>query len=178
MEQSRGADALRLALEGGAVGELDVFQLLDAREMPIHQTAIGQRPEMLSGLEFGRVRRQKEQVDVVGHAQLDAGVPAGPIEHEDDLLARTSADLAGELRQLHLKHGDADGGGQMEERPARGGMDKADEVAPGEAVLDGSDGPLPNGRPDAAQERLQANAMLIGGPEFDRGAGKGGSDRS
>ena len=53
MEQGRGADALRLALEVGAAGKLDVFELLDAGEVPVHQDRVGEWPEMLGGLQFG-----------------------------------------------------------------------------------------------------------------------------
>jgi hypothetical protein len=61
----------------------------------------------------------------------------------------------------------------MKERPSRGGMDKANKVAPGKAVLDDGGRTLANGRPDAAQEWFQANAMFIGRPQFDRCLGEG-----
>jgi hypothetical protein len=63
--------------------------------------------------------------------------PAGAIQDEDDLLGGSSAHLARELGQFNFKDGDADGRGQMKDGPPRGGMDEADEVAPGEAVLHG-----------------------------------------
>ena len=87
MEQGRGADSLRLPLQRDTASGLGVFELLDGGEMAIHQDGIGERPQMLCGLEFGRIRRQKEQVDVVGHAQALGAVPAGPIQHQHDLLA-------------------------------------------------------------------------------------------
>lgn len=86
---------------------------------------------------------------MVGHAQLDARVPAGAIEDEHDLLAGTGSDLARELRQLDFEEGNADGRGQMEERPTRGGMDEADQIAPFEAMPHRRCGPLANWRPDA-----------------------------
>ena len=95
---------------------------------------VGQRPEVLGGLQFGRVGRQEEQMDVLGHAQPHAGVPARAVEDEHDLLLRAGSDLARECGEFDFEEGNADGGGQMEERAARGGMDEADEVAPGEAV--------------------------------------------
>ncbi len=55
-------------------------------------------------------------------------------------------------------------------------MHKADEIAPGEAVLHGGDGALANRRPDAAEQRLEANAMFVGRPQFDLSSGKGGGD--
>ena len=48
--------------------------------MAIDQDGIGERPQMLGGLEFGRIRRQEEQVDMVGHAQALRAVPAGAIQ--------------------------------------------------------------------------------------------------
>jgi len=64
----------------------------------------------------------------------------------------------------------------MEERAPGGRVDEANQIAPSEAVLDDGAGTLPNRRPDAAQQRLEANAMLIGGPQFDLGVGKRGGD--
>ena len=69
MEQCGGANTLGLALERGAMGELRFFELLDAGEMAIVERRVGERPEVLGRLEFGGIRRQEEQVDMVGHAQ-------------------------------------------------------------------------------------------------------------
>jgi len=167
-------------LEGGAAGELGVFEVLDAGEVLIDEGGIGQRPEMLSRLQFGGIGRQKEQMPMVGHAQLDAGVPAGPIEDEHDLFSGTGPDLARERGQVHLKDRDTEGGwqmGQMKDRPTRGGMDKADEVAPGEAVLHSGSGALPDWRPDPPEQRLQTDPMFVGGPQLDLGSRKRGGDR-
>ena len=178
VEQGGRADALGLALERGAVGELGVFELLDAVEMAVDERRVGQRPEVLGGLQFGRVRRQEEQVDVLGHAQaLEACQPARS-RTRTICLAGTRAHLAGKGGQLDLEERDAHAGRQMEEGASRGGMDEADEVAPGEAVLHEGDRALANRRPDATQERLEADAMLVGRPQLDRGVGKGGGDRA
>lgn len=94
-------------------------------------------------------------------AELDARVSPRPIEHEDDLLAGTGSYLARKLGQLEFKDGDADRRRQMEVGATRGGMHKADEVAPGKAVLHDSNRPLSDRRPDLAEQRFQANAVLI-----------------
>ena len=169
MEAGRRTDEIGPRLQGGAVGELGVFEVLDAGEMLVDECSVGQGPEMFGGLQFGRVRGQKEQVDVLGDPEVDAGMPARPIEHQHDLLGGTGSRLASELGQLHLKHRDAHGGGQMKERPTGGGMDEADEVAPGKAVLHHCHWPLTDRRPDAPQERFQADAMLIGRPQLHLG---------
>ncbi len=55
-------------------------RLLDGGEVAIDQHGIGQRPEVFGGLQFRRVRRQEEQVQVVGHAQAlgCCASPPGP----------------------------------------------------------------------------------------------------
>ncbi len=98
MEASGRADAVGLGLERGVVGQLGVFELLDAGEMPVDEHVVGQRPEMLGELELGRIgriRRQAQPVDVLGHARPEAGVPAGPIQHERDPLRGAGSDRAG-----------------------------------------------------------------------------------
>ena len=140
---------LALLLEGGAVGELRSFQVVDGGKVLVDQRGVGQGPQMFGWLQFGGVRRQKEQVDVLGHAQTQAAVPAGAIQHEHDLLGGTGPRLPRERGELGVKHGDADGRGEMKDGPAGGGMDEADQRAPGKAVLHGGDRPLANRRPAA-----------------------------
>lgn len=82
------------------------------------ERGVGQRPEVLGRLEFGGVGGQKQQVDVVGDAQMGTGVPAGPVEDEPNLLVRSRPDLRGQLGKFDLKERNADGRGQMEESAA------------------------------------------------------------
>ena len=60
MEAGGGADLLGVALQLSAARELDVFELLNRGEMAVDQDRVGERPEMLSGLQFGRIRWEKE----------------------------------------------------------------------------------------------------------------------
>jgi hypothetical protein len=104
---------------------------------------------------------------VVRHAQLDAGgSPAGAVQHQHHLLGGTGPHLAGERGSFPFNHRHADGGWQMGQRvegPTRGWMDKADQRAPGEAVLDDGHGSLAPWGPDAPQQRFEADPVLIGG---------------
>jgi hypothetical protein len=93
-------------------------------------------------------------VDVVWHPQFDTGVPSGTIEDQDDLLRRAGAGLTGKLRQLDLEDGNADRRREMEEGASGGGMDEADQIAPGEAMLDDGGWALTYRRPDPPQEGL------------------------
>ena len=144
--------------------------------MAIGERRVGERPEVLGGLQFGRIRRQEEQVDVRGHAQSGAGVPAGAVQDEDDLLGRAGADLAGEGGEFGLEERDAHRRGEVEEGAPGGRLDEADEVAPLVAVLDRGDRSLPVETPDLLQDRLQPDAVLVGRPELDLGVGEGGGD--
>jgi len=53
-------------------------------------------------------------------------------------------------------------------------MDEADDVAPLKAVLHHRHRPLTDRRPDAPQQRLQADTMLVGRPQLDLGVREGG----
>ncbi len=111
---------------------------------------------------------------VVGDTQFHAGMPAGAVKDEHDLLACPSAHVTGKGGQFDLEERNRDTRGEMEDGAARGRMDEAADVAPGIVVLDWSDWPLAARRPDAAQDGLEANAMLVGRPELDARAGKRG----
>ena len=114
---------------------------------------------------------------MIRDAQTQTRVPAGAIEDEHDLLAGARPRLARKLGQLHFKERDADRRRQMKEGAAGGGMHKADQIAPREAVLYDRCGALANRCPEAAQEWFQADPMFVGGPQFHLGVGKGGRDR-
>ena len=66
MEASGLTDAVGLGLERGAVGHLGVLEPLDAGEMAVDEHVVGQRPAVLGGLRFGGIRRQEEQMEVLG----------------------------------------------------------------------------------------------------------------
>jgi hypothetical protein len=154
MEQRGGADEIRTGLERQTASRLGVLQLVDRGEMTVEERCVGERPQMLGGLEFRRVRWQEEQVDVVGDAQALRTVPAGPIQHEHDLFVWPGPHLACEGGEFGFKERDIHAGGQMEERAPRSGVDKAHQVAPVIAVLDGGKGALPIETPDLVQDGL------------------------
>jgi hypothetical protein len=66
----------------------------------------------------------------------------------------------------------------MEDGPARGGMDKADEVAPGEAMANQGNRAPATGRPDPPPQGLEPDAMFIDRPQFDLRVRNRGGDRS
>lgn len=177
-EARGGADEITAVLQGDTAPSLRVLQVVEISEMTIDQHRVGQLPEVLGGLQLRGIGRQKEQVDLLGHTQSDARVPAGLVEHEHDLLVGARSRLLSEGGQLDLKELNAHGGGEVEAGAAGGGMHNTDEPAPGEAVLDEGMRARTGRRPDPASERFEADAMVIGRPQFHRGLGKRGRHRS
>ena len=53
VEARRRTDEVWSGLEGGAPGQLGVLQLFDAGEVPVDEAGVGERPEVLGGLEWG-----------------------------------------------------------------------------------------------------------------------------
>ena len=73
MEPRRGTDAVWSGLKGGAPGQLGLLQLLDAGEVPVDEAGVGERPEVLGGLEFGGIGWQEVQVDVLEYEKHAVG---------------------------------------------------------------------------------------------------------
>src|SRR3954451_7628087 len=66
----------------------DGAEFVERGDVPIDDRLIHQRPEMLGGLEFGRVGRQEDEADPIGDGQAFGSMPAGIVEHEMMLRSR------------------------------------------------------------------------------------------
>jgi len=166
------ADDLRLVLQRDTALDLCFLEIIERAERLIGDTLVGERPQALTGLQFGRIGRQEEQMDAFGHHQFFAGMPAGLIEDQQDALRRACADGLGELRQRKREHIRPH---RRQEQPlglSRSWLHKTVDVEPLEALLDGNTRPGPFARPDPAQDRSEPNAVLIGRPQLDCGLGK------
>ena len=147
------------------------FQLVDRVERFVGQGFIAQRPQVLGRLHLGRVGRLELEDDAVGDGEVGARVPAGAIQGQQDHLIRTCALLLGEGGQHRGEDLQADARHQVPgDAPARR-VDEADQVHPLVAVPDPGVRPLPCRCPDAAQDRLQADAVLIRPPGLPARAG-------
>ncbi len=166
------ADDLRLVLQHDTALDLCGLEIIERAERLIGDPFVGERPQALTGLQFGRIGRQEEQMDAFGHHQFFAGMPACLIEDQQDPLRWACADGLGELRQRNREHIRPYGRQEQPLRLSGSRLHKTVEVEPLEAMLDGDTRSGPFARPDPAQDRFEPNAMLIGCPQFDRGLGK------
>src|SRR5689334_23168344 len=141
--------------------------------MSVDQRFIAQRPQMLGWLQLGRIRRQKEQVQTLRNGESLAGMPSGAVEHKQDLFLFAGSDglsevLQGERKDLHVH-----GGQEQPLRVSGGGVHKRIDVEPLVAMLNNSCWTLTVEHPDPTEDGLESDAMLISGPEFDRGLWSG-----
>ena len=78
-------------------------------DTPVSDGFIGQGPETLGGLEFGRIGRLEEQGHAVWRRDVIADMPAGVVDHHDDDFILAGADLAGEGLEGFLEGRGVDG---------------------------------------------------------------------
>lgn len=110
------------------------------------------------------------ETDALGNGER-RGVPAGAVEHENDDPVASCADLAGEERKGVLEEVLVDACREIPEAFASRGRDEGGDVEPFEAVVAAGDRALAARRPDPPQDRLQPNAVLVGGEDLDDRAG-------
>ena len=156
----------------------DGAEFVQRGDMPIGDRLIHQRPEMLGGLEFGRVRRQEDEADPLGDGQVLGSMPAGVVEYEDDAALAARAGLTGEEGEQFGEEGLGEAAAEISERLAAGRLHEGGEVEPLVAVVAEGDRPLADRRPDPAADRLQAKAVLVLRPDLDRPVGMGRLGRS
>ena len=101
-------------------------------------------------------------------------MPAGVVEQQHDALLRTGPDLAGEGGEQGGEQRLGHGVGQIPHRLARGRAHESRHVEPLEAVGAEGDRALSSWRPHRAEDRLQAEAVLVGAEHLDGDAGMGG----
>ena len=104
MKERMRADDLRLVLQHNTALDLCSLELIKRAERLVGDPLVGERPQTLTGLQFGRIGWQEEQMDTFGHHEFFAGMPASLIEDQQDALRWAGADGLGELRQRDGEH--------------------------------------------------------------------------
>lgn len=172
MEEGVGLDNVVLLDEGAASVCEGLAELFEAVEGPVGDRFIGQRPEPLGWLELRGIGRQEAERDAVGRLELVADMPAGIIDHEHDRGAPASTDGFCEGIENALEERHVDAAGEPPFDGTGGWPYEAIEVEPLVLVMADREGALAPLRPDPAADRLQAEAMLVEGPDLDRPAGR------
>ena len=132
---------------------------------------------MFGGLKFRGVGRQEAQPDAVGEAKPLADMPAGTVEHHDHRFVRAGAEGGGEPVQHALEQRNIDAVGKPPLDRAGGRSCEAIEVEPFVLVRAERHRALAAPSPNPPNERLQAEAMLVEGPNLDRAARRFGLGR-
>ena len=104
-------------------------------------------------------------------------VPPGAVHDQHELLARTRSRLLGKGGQRAGEQLHIDPRTQMPGGPPRSRMDVAHQIAPAIAGVNRDHGSLPAWRPDAAQDGLESDTMLIARPPLHRRSGMRLPDR-
>ena len=123
-------------------------EFVERGEMAIGDRLIHQRPEMLRGLEFGRVGRQEDEADPLGDDQTLGSMPAGIVEHEDDAALAAGAGLTGEGGEQFGEEGLGEAAAEIPECLAAGRLHEGGDVQPLVAVMAEGERSLALGRPD------------------------------
>src|SRR4051794_11428563 len=161
-------EAELIAIENEAALCDGSFEIGEGLEVLVCERLVEDRPQVLGGVQLGGVRGQVGGPYPTWHDQVRLGVPAGAVEPEHDDAIPSRPGLAGKQRQ---ERGEERLGHPVRHIPeglARGWLHKGGDVEPLVAVVAERDGPLAFGSPDPAQDRLQANAVLVRGPDLDR----------
>src|SRR3954465_6095744 len=157
---------VRRGVEGDAALGDRTVEVLDRAEVLVGERLVEHRPEALGRLELGAVGRQVDEPDALGDGQPGLRVPAGVVEDEDDDPVATGPGLAGEEGEERLEERLQHPVRQVPEHLARGRLHEGDHVEPLEAVVAGRARALAFRRPDAAEDRLRPDAVLVRGEDF------------
>ena len=98
-------------------------------------------------------------------------MPSGIVENEQDDASDAGFGLAREGLQQSLEEWFRHAVGKIPEGFAGGRRCEGREIEPVEPMMAMRDRTLADGRPDAAGNRLQADAVLVRGEDLDRFAG-------
>lgn len=155
----------------GHVGELVpseaavVKKVLVACEDAVGDPVVAQvLPDVFDWIEFGTLRRQRDETDVLRHNEPARQMPTGLIEQKRGMSAR--CDLFCDFGKMQV-HRLSVAGGQNERRAlAVAWADGAKDIGRGRALIGQRRGPGAAPCPTAGDFVLLADARLVGKPDF------------
>src|SRR4051812_13369198 len=144
------------------------FQIGKGLEVAVRERLIQNGPEVLGGLKLGGVWGQVDEPEALRHDQVRRGVPAGAVEPEHDDAIPSRPGLARKQRQQRGKERLGDAVRHGPEHLAGDRLDEGGHIKPLVAVVTKCDGPLTLEGPHPPDDRLQADAVLVRGPDLNR----------
>jgi len=123
---------------------------------------------VLGGLEFRAVGWLIDEPDAVWDGQIFRPMPTGIVELEHDDAVASGAGLARKGFEQLYKERFVDAIRQIPDGLSARRRDEGGDVEPFIAVMTECNRPLADRRPDPATDRLQADPVLIRGPDLDR----------
>jgi hypothetical protein len=164
--QADGHDAPRLIAQPvpGLAAQIDdlVVGLEDAVGEPV---VAHELPEVLDGVQFRRLWRQRQDGDVAGQMKFGGGMPAGLIDDEDGMGA--GIDRAGDLLEMGVDRLGIAPGQNQPDGLALGRTDGAEDIGPLGALIVRRAGPCSALRPAARDLVLLPDPGFILEPQFD-----------
>lgn len=171
MEARLCSDAVFVSGELSALCGDDAIEFFDGLDMAVDDGFIDMEPQRFCRLQFGRIRRQVDEFDAFGHVEVWLCMPSGIVQQQQDDAILAGPGLCGEQRQQGFEQRLGDAVGEIPERFAARGCDEGGDVKPVEAMVAKGCRPLSHRRPDPADHRLEAEAMLVGGKQIDLDTG-------
>lgn len=161
-------DEVRVVGQDTAALPENLIKVTQCLEILIGQWLVGQRPQMLCRLNFRRVRGQEHQLYAFRNLQVIGDMPSCAIKDQDNMLARTSADLTGKGCENGTEQCRVDAVHDIPHHLAGRRTDKAVHMKPLEPMVAMGDGTAAARGPDRPKDRLQSDSVLIERPDFDR----------
>lgn len=160
-------DVWILMEEAASLGNSSI-EVIDCCKVPIDERFVDEGPEVLGRLEFRTAWRLIDQPNAVRDRKVFRAVPAGIVELKDNDAIAASAGLTREGVEQLGKERLVDPVREIPDSLSARGRDEADDVEPFVAMVTERDRPLANRRPNPTMDRLEAEPMLIRGPDLDR----------
>ena len=169
MEEGTCADRILLPNKCDAALADNLFEVLDGLEISVDQRLVDELPKVFRRLQFGTIRRLKHEPDAIRYSQVFWPMPSGAIELKDNPLVCASGRRFGKVQKNGLEQLLAHRVRDVPHRIACGRFDEAPDIEPFVTVMSKRNWALTSGRPDASQDRLQTDPMLVHRPDLDGG---------
>ncbi len=157
-----------------------VFDLLKGVEGLVGDGQFQLGHHRLSGGQFRRICRKRQEEEIWGHLEFLAGVPTGLIQQEDDELLLVWINQSAEFVQRDLHQRNADTGQDQEIALSGLRFNKDVGIQPLILTALSDNGTLPPERPEALQDGFEAESPFILHPQphlFFRVRGTGRAQR-